>query len=102
MGYEEVPFETGSRAHSRFVAGVIQVNTLHADYQAAAGAADARLAYAALMIGKESIAWNDRSGAAGDFLEKLLDFSFKLQARKARKGRRGREARGQEQRRFEL
>ena len=102
MGYEEVPFETGSRAHSRFVAGVVQVNTLHPDYQAAAGAADARLAYAALMIGKESIAWNDRSGAAGDFLEKLLDFSFKLQARKARKGRRGREARGQEQRRFEL
>jgi hypothetical protein len=92
IGYEEVPFESGSGAHSRFLSGVVQVNTRHPDYQAAATAADARLAYAALMIGKESIAWNDRSGAAGDFLEKLLDFSFKLQTRKSRKGRRGRGA----------
>jgi hypothetical protein len=43
---------------------------------------DARLAYAALMIGKESIAFNDRTGMAGDFLEKLLDFYFKLHAGK--------------------
>jgi hypothetical protein len=42
-----------------------------------------------MMIGKESIAWNDRSGSAGDFLEKLLDFHFKLQGRRAAKrGRR--------------
>ncbi|HEX7778768.1 MAG TPA: ATP-binding protein [Vicinamibacterales bacterium] len=102
IGYEEVPFETGSRAHSRFAAGVVQVNTLHPDYQSAATAADSRLAYAALMIGKESIAWNDRSGAAGDFLEKLLDFYFKLQARKGRRGRRGRRAHRPEQTRFEL
>jgi hypothetical protein len=87
IGYEEVPFESGSRAHSRFVNGVVQVNTLHPDYQHAAGSSDARLAYAALMIGKESIAWNDRSGMAGDFLEKLLDFSFRLQARKPKRGR---------------
>jgi hypothetical protein len=40
------------------------------------------------MIGKESIAWNDRSGTAGDFLEKLLDFHFKLHGR--RKPKRGR------------
>ena len=85
--YEELPFEPGARAHSRFVDGVVQVNTLHLDYQHAARAGDSRLAYAALMIGKESIAWNDRSGAAADFLEKLLDFHFKLQGRKAKRGR---------------
>lgn len=85
--YEEVPFEAGARGHSRFVAGVVQVNTLHADYQRSARTMESRLVYAALMIGKESIAWNDRSGAAGDFLEKMLDFSFKLQTRKSKRGR---------------
>jgi len=40
------------------------------------------------MIGKESIAWNDQSGATGDFLEKLLDFHFKLQGRRPKRGRR--------------
>jgi hypothetical protein len=86
--YEEVPFEDNSRAHSRFVSGVVQANTLHPDYQQAARSADARMAYAALLIGKESIAFNDRTGTAGDFLEKMLDFSFKLQARRTRKARR--------------
>jgi hypothetical protein len=86
--YEELPFEAGSRAHSRFAAGVVQVNTLHPDYQQAARATEARLAYAALMIGKESIAWNDRSGASSDYLEKLLDFHFKLQGRRPKRGRR--------------
>ena len=46
-----------------------------------------RCPYAALMIGKESIGWNDRSGSAGDFLEKLLDFHCKLQGRRAKRGR---------------
>ena len=41
------------------------------------------------MIGKESIAFNDRTGTAGDFLEKLLDFYFKLHARDAKKSKRG-------------
>lgn len=86
--YEEVPFDNGSRAHSRFVAGVVQANTLHPDYQQAARRADSRLAYAAVLIGKETIAFNDRSGSAGDFLEKLLDFWFKLQARTRRRGSR--------------
>ena len=86
--YEEVPFEAGSRAHSRFVSGVVQANTLHHDFQDAARSADRRLAYAALMIGKESIAFNDRTGTSGDFLEKLLDFYFKLHARARKRGRR--------------
>lgn len=86
--YEEVAFEDGSRAHSRFVAGVVQANTLHLDYQQAARSPESRLAYAAVLIGKETIAFNDRSGLAGDFLEKLLDFYFKLQARTRKRGRR--------------
>jgi len=86
--YEEVPFEAGSRAHSRFVSGVVQANTLHADFRDAARSADSRLAYAALMIGKESIAFNDRTGTSGDFLEKLLDFYFKLHARGRKRGKR--------------
>ena len=66
----------------------MQANTLHPDYQHAARSADARLVYAALMIGKESIAFNDRTGTAGDFLEKLLDFYFKLHAQRPARGRR--------------
>lgn len=86
--YEEVPFEAGSRAHSRFVNGVVQANTLHADFQQAARSTESRLTYAALMIGKESIAFNDRTGNAGDFLEKLLDFYFRLHARRSARARR--------------
>lgn len=86
--YEEVPFESGSLAHSRFIDGVVQANTLNTDYMEAARATESRLIYAALMIGKESIAYNDRTGAAGDFLEKLLDFVFRLQARSRKRGRR--------------
>jgi len=47
------------------------------------------------MIGKESIAFNDRTGTSGDFLEKLLDFYFKLQGRSRRRGRRSTAAAGQ-------
>lgn len=86
--YEEVPFQAGSQAHSRFASGVVQANTLHPDFQHASRSSDARLAYAALMIGKESIAFNDRAGIAGDFLEKLLDFYFKLHAQKQKRGKR--------------
>lgn len=86
--YEETPFEAGSASHSRFVAGVVQANTLHPDHQQAARSLDTRLVYAALMIGKESIAFNDRTGTAGDYLEKLLDFYFKLNARRPQRVRR--------------
>jgi hypothetical protein len=86
--YEEVPFEAASPAHSRFAAGVVQANTLHPDFKEAARSLESRLTYAALMIGKESIAFNDRSGSAGDFLEKLLDFYFTLHRRRPTRGRR--------------
>ncbi|MBI3265254.1 MAG: hypothetical protein HYZ58_19165, partial [Acidobacteria bacterium] len=97
IGYREVPFENGSRAHSRFASGVVEANTLHPDYVVAARAPESRLAYAALLIGKETIAFNDRTGAVGDFLEKLLDFSFTLQARRPWRGRRPRESNDEEQ-----
>src|SRR5207247_8412287 len=89
-------------AHSRFSAGVVQANTLHPDFQHAARSTDSRLVYAALMIGKESIAFNDRTGVAGDFLEKLLDFYFKLHAQKPKRGRPRRMATGAEQEPLDL
>ncbi len=95
--YEEVPFESGPHAHSRFAAGVVQANTLNPDFQHAARSTESRLVYAALMIGKESIAFNDHAGVAGDFLEKLLDFYFKLHAQKPRRGKPARATIGLEQ-----
>lgn len=101
--YEEVPFEQSSALHSRFVEGIVQANTLHADYLAAARSGDSRLAYAALVIGKETIAFNDRSGAAGDYLEKMLDFYFKLQHRtRRRRGRPPKSASAEQQAALEL
>ena len=95
--YEEIPFDSGPQAHSRFVAGVVQANTLNPDFHHAARSTDSRLVYAALMIGKESIAFNDRTGVAGDFLEKLLDFYFKLHAQKPKRGRPRREVRSEQE-----
>ena len=91
IGYREVPFENGARAHSRFVSGVVEANTLHPDYARAARRTESRLAYAALLIGKETIAFNDRTGQVGDFLEKLLDFHFRLLADRPWRGRKPRE-----------
>jgi len=42
------------------------------------GPDEAKLAYATLMIGKETIAYNDKSGVADDCLEKILTFYFRL------------------------
>jgi len=103
IGYAEVPFDTGSRAHSRFVNGVVEANTLHPDYQAIR-TLDARLRYAAILIGKETIAFNDQAGLASDYLEKMLDYWFKLESsRGARRDRKARRADAQaDQGRFEL
>jgi len=97
IAYREVPFEDGSRAHSRFVSGVVEANTLHPDYIRAARATESRVAYAALLIGKETIAFNDRTGMTGDFLEKLLDFHFRLQAERPWRGRRPKEPKAEEE-----
>lgn len=82
INYVEVPFEGGSSRHSRYLPGVLQANTLNPDYlQEMAGPGDAKLAYSTLIIGKETIAYNDKSEMSDDFLEKLLSFYFKLKAR---------------------
>ena len=82
INYEEKPFEDGSSRHSRFLGGVIQANTLNPDYlQEWMGPEEAKLAYATLIIGKETVAYNDKTGASDDYLEKLVGFYFKLKTR---------------------
>ncbi len=79
FGYEEVAFEEGPAKHSRFREGRIQANVLNPDYKREmAGPEEARLAYAALLIGKEIVAYNDSLGACDEYLEKLLSYYFRL------------------------
>lgn len=84
IALEEVPFEDGPSKHSRFLSPKVQVNDLNPDYRREmTGSEEAKLAYATLMIGKETVAYNDKSKAADDFLEKILSFMFQVK-RKAR------------------
>ncbi len=88
MNYMEAAFEEGGRRHSRFSDGVVQVNTLNRDYRDnMQGGPRDKLAYAALMIGKETVAYNDKSGAADDFLEKFLSYYFYIKRRTASRKR---------------
>jgi len=78
----ETPFEDGTKRHSEFIKGTLRVNTLNPDFrQEKTGTDDAKMAYDALMIGKETIAHNDRSGKADEYLERMLSFYFKLKSR---------------------
>jgi len=82
INYEERLFEEGPSKHSQYVSRVIQINTLNPDYkQEMAGSNKTKLAYASLMIGKETIAYNDASKVVDDFLEKLLSFMFQVKRR---------------------
>jgi hypothetical protein len=83
INYEEKPFEEGPSKHSRYVSRVIEINELNEDYKGEVlkGSEQTQLAYAALMIGKETIAYNDKSGTADDYLEKILSFYFILKKR---------------------
>lgn len=83
IAFTEIPFEDGAVLHSRFQDGVVQVNTLNRDYRRefAAGTDEQRLVYGATMIGKETIAFNDKSSGVNDFLERLLSFMFEARAR---------------------
>ena len=40
-----------------------------------------KLAYMTLIIGKETVAYNDRSNFADDYLERLLSFYFRMKAK---------------------
>ena len=82
VSFAEVPFEDGPSKHSRFLSGIVQVNTTNEDYKREMkGRDEAKLVYATPMIGKETIAYNDKSEAANDFLEKLLSFIFPVKRR---------------------
>lgn len=82
INYVERAFETGPARHSRFVGGEIQANELNPDFKREMAASDeAKLAYATLIIGKEIIAYNDKSSTADDFLERLLTFYFRVKER---------------------
>ena len=79
--YEEVPFEDGPLKHSRYILRKIQINTLNQDYAREVKMTKSeqfQLSYAALMIGKETIAYQDKSGAADEYLENLLSFYFRV------------------------
>lgn len=82
INYEEKPFEEGPSKHSRYVSRIIQINTLNPDYkQEMIGTDKTKLAYATLMIGKETIAYNDKTAFADEYLEKMLSFYFTLKNR---------------------
>lgn len=82
IAYEEVHFEDEPSLHSRFLGGKVQVNDLHPDYKREMkGPDEVKLAYATLMIGKETVAYNDKTKGASDFLEKLLSFLFQVRAK---------------------
>lgn len=82
IAYQEIPFEDSSSQHSRFISGIVQVNTLNPDYiREMKSSAQAKTAYATMMIGKEAIYYNDKSKAAEYFLEKLLSYLFQVKER---------------------
>ncbi len=80
INYVEKSFEEGASKHSRYISRVIEINDLNEDYKQEVhnGSEQTQLTYATLMIGKETIAYNDKSGAADDYLEKILSFYFRL------------------------
>jgi hypothetical protein len=79
INYQEVPFEDGPSRHSEFVSGTIRVNELNPDFiREKKNSAQAQLAYATIMIGKEAIVYNDKTKNSGHFLEKLLTYVFQV------------------------
>lgn len=87
IALSEVAFEDGPSHHSRFVSGIVQVNIENSDYKQETPGLEEALSYAALMIGKETIAYQDKSKQTNDLLEKLLSFMFQVR-RKAKIQRR--------------
>ncbi len=82
INYIEERFEDGPHRHSEFVSGTVRVNELNPDFtREKKGSEQQQLTYAALMVGKEAIAYNDKSGATDYFLEKLLSYIFQVRAK---------------------
>ncbi|MBU2009726.1 MAG: ATP-binding protein [Chloroflexi bacterium] len=78
--YQELPFEQEASLHSRFISGIVQVNTLNADYlREMKGTPKDQLAYCTLMIGKETLTYNNKE--ADRVLEKLLSYLFQIKSK---------------------
>jgi len=84
--YEEAPFIDEPSKHSRYISKKIQINELNKDYIAVKreNSEQLELLYATLLIGKEIIAYGDKSGVVDDYLEKLLSYYFELQRKIAK------------------
>jgi len=80
INYVEKSFEEGPSKHSRYISRVVEINDLNEDYkrEVKEGTEQTQLLYATLMIGKETIAFNDKSAVVDEYLEKILSFYFKL------------------------
>jgi len=82
FSFKEVPLEDPWR-HSTFEAGTLKVNTRNPNYvqRVLKGTKIQATRYIALLIGKETAAFNDKTGKADYYLEKLLAFQFALESR---------------------
>jgi hypothetical protein len=81
ISYVEDVFTDGPRRHSEFVAGQVRANELNPDFIENRGSDQQKLAYGALMIGKEAIAHTAKSEATDYFLEKLLSYVFQVKVK---------------------
>lgn len=82
INFEEVAFDEGPSKHSQYVSRIIQINTLNPDFkQAKKGSEGGLIAYDALMIGKENIAYDAKIEAADECLERIISFHFRIKNR---------------------
>lgn len=84
FSFKEVPLDDVWR-HSVFEAGLLKVNTRNPNYIQCVVKGTKRRAtrYIALLIGKETVAFNDKTAGADYYLEKLLAFSLVLESKTA-------------------
>ncbi len=79
----EDDFEDGAIRHSEFISGVVRINKLHPDYrQEMKGTDSERLAYITMLIGKETIGFNDQSGLSEEALERLVTYVYRMKRSK--------------------
>jgi hypothetical protein len=88
ISYVEQMFPEGAAFHSKFVAGTVYANTLNEDFkhEVKNGKPESQLEYIGLIIGKETLALNDTSRFANDFLERMLTFLFSVKKRTGSSG----------------
>ncbi len=84
FNFMEVPLDDIWR-HSIFETGLLKVNTRNPNYiqWVAKGIKKRAIQYIALLVGKETVAFNDKTGSADYYLEKLLAFSLALESKPA-------------------